>query len=67
MSRAEAIAMMQKVDERTAVYFAASVVGLAFILSTAYFAGVMLMKSNPTGTGVLARNLIKNTRYALLF
>jgi hypothetical protein len=54
---------MQKANERTAVYFAASIAGLCVILAAAHIIGVMLMNSNPNGSGMLARNLIKKARY----
>jgi hypothetical protein len=56
-------AKIQKANERTAVYFAASIAGLCVILAAAHIIGVMLMNSNPNGSGMLARNLIKKARY----
>jgi hypothetical protein len=56
-------AKMQKANERTAVYFAASIADFCVILTPAHLIGVMLMNSNPNGSGMLARNLIKKARY----
>jgi hypothetical protein len=56
-------AKMQKANERTAVYFAASIAALCVVLAAAHIIGFMLMNSNPNGSGMLARNLIKKARY----
>jgi hypothetical protein len=56
-------AKMQKANERTAVYFAASIAGLCVILAAANFIGLMLMNSKPSGSGILTRNLVKRARY----
>jgi hypothetical protein len=66
MSRAAARAIMQKANERTAVYFAVSIAGLSFVLASAQFANVILVNSHPSGRGVLAKNLIKKSRYGYI-
>ena len=39
------------------------IAGFCVILTPAHIIGVMLMNSNPNGSGMLARNLIKKARY----
>jgi hypothetical protein len=63
MSQAQETAAMQKANERTAVYFAASIVGLCFILVAAHVESDMKINSSPPGGGVLARNCRKKARY----
>jgi hypothetical protein len=67
MSRASMRAKTQNANERTAVYFAASIAGLCVILAAAHFIGGLLMNSNPNGSGMWARNLIKKARYFHVF
>jgi hypothetical protein len=67
MSPAAARAMMQKANEMTAAYFAASIAGLALLLATARLADVLLMNSSSRGRGTLARIFINKGRYVHVF
>jgi len=67
MSQAASRVMMQKANERTAVYFASSIAGLSLILATAHFANVLLINSSSRGIGNLARNFNNKGRYVQVF
>jgi len=60
-------AMMQKANERTTIYFAASIVGLSVIIITAHLAGAILVKFNPNGRGMPTRNINMTERYVHIF
>ncbi|KAE9368550.1 hypothetical protein N431DRAFT_547515 [Stipitochalara longipes BDJ] len=62
MSQASARALMQKVNERTAVYFVVSITGLFFILAAMQAANVVLVTSNLNSRRMLVRNIIKKAR-----
>jgi hypothetical protein len=62
MSGASARALMQKANERTAVYFAVSISGLVVIIATMHLANGILMNSNLKSRGVVAENFVKKAR-----
>jgi hypothetical protein len=62
MSRAAARAVLQKANERSAIYFAASIAGLSLILAAVHFIDVLLKNSHPNGRVTLSRNLIEKAR-----
>lgn len=67
MSPAATRVMMQKANEMTAAYFAASIAGLVLLLATAHLANVLLMNSSSRGRGILARIFINKGRYVYVF
>jgi hypothetical protein len=55
-------AVMQKANERTAIYFTASIVGLFLIIFTGYFLGAVLTSFNQNGR-VSTRSFVMTARY----
>jgi hypothetical protein len=60
-------AMMQKANEMTAIYFAASIIALSALMAIAHFASVVLTNSNPDSRGLLPSGFIKIARFVHVF